>query len=413
MYRKLWMKITILFLLTATFLGAFLRYLQFSYIEGINFKNLLHAHSHVAFMGWIFNALFIGLVYSFIPKDFEGAKKYHKLFLAFQVSVLGMLVTFPIQGYGAASIAFSTLHIVFSVVLAVFFVRDQKKIFKGPKPLSLWFALAGIGFLLLSSFGPFALGYIMATKMAGPFNQLAIYFYLHFQYDGWFTFAVFALFYCMLEKEKIAFANKPARIFFFLMLLSCIPAYAESTLWTQPPLWVYGTAVAAALAQLTGLGYFIASVKKVLPQIKAALSGWAWFLLLFAFACFAFKTVVQLFGTIPFVADLTHTYRAFLLFYLHTIFLGFVSVFLFAWFSKYNLYTLRPLQGKVFLAGFVVSQLLIVAQPLLVLLFRYVIPDYQLILFAVSLLMPLAFLFNEVPVLYRRKDSEGLLLKSS
>lgn len=70
----------------------------------------------------------------------------NKWFLAFQLSVLGMLFSFPFQGYGAISIAFSTLHIVLSVVLAVFFIRDKNKIFKNSKPLSLGFALAGLFF---------------------------------------------------------------------------------------------------------------------------------------------------------------------------------------------------------------------------------------------------------------------------
>lgn len=413
MYRKSWIQITILFLLVATFLGAFLRYLMFNPVAGVNFQNLLHTHSHIAFMGWIFNALFVGLVYAFIPKDFAGARKYHKLFLAFQLSVVGMLVSFPFQGYGAISIAFSTLHIVFSIVLAVFFIRDKNKIFKGRKPFSLGFALAGLFFLLLSSFGPFALGYGMAKEITGSFNQLAIYFYLHFQYDGWFTFAIFALFYRMLEKDNISYLRKPAGIFFLLMLISCIPAYAGSTLWTHPAGWVYAAAVLAAMAQVVGLGYFFASIKRQLAKIKESMSGWSWFLLCFAFGCFVFKTLMQLAGTFPYLADMAYNVRNFLVFYLHVIFLGFVSVFLFAWLAKYRLYSLKPFPGIVFLAGFIISQLLIVAQPLLLLLGGYTIPNYHQILLAVSLLMPLALLFNVVVIFRPKKSPDMLELKRS
>ena len=394
MYRTIWIQTTLFFLILATSLGAFLRYLMVNPIEGIHFKNILHTHSHLAFMGWIFNALFVGLVYSFIPKDYAGACKYHKLFLAFQLSVLGMLFSFPVQGYGAISIAFSTLHIVLSVVLVVFFVKDKNKIFRGQSPLSLKFALAGLFFLLLSSFGPFGLGYLMAKKIEGPLSQLAIYFYLHFQYDGWFTFCVFALFYRMLERENIVYLKKPAQIFFLLMLVSCIPAYAGSTLWTHPGSWVYIAAVMAALAQLAGIGFFIASVQQKISQIKRALPGWGWFLACFAFACFIFKTLMQVAGTIPFIADMAYNVRNFLIFYLHTIFLGFVSVFLFAWLGKYQFYRLRPLPAIIFLAVFIVSQFIMVGQPLLFMQAGYFIPNYNQILLWVSLFMPLSLIFN-------------------
>lgn len=251
----------------------------------------------------------------------------------------------------------------------------------------------------------------MAQEIKGSFNQLAIYFYLHFQYDGWFTFAVFALFYRMLEKEKIPYLRKPVFIFFLLMLASCIPAYASSTLWTHPAVWVYAVAVVAAMAQ--GLGYFFVSIKGQLVQIKKAVPRWSWFLLCFAFGCFVLKTLMQLVGTIPFIADMAYNVRNFLIFYLHIIFLGFVSVFLFAWLGKYRFYYLRPFPGAVFLAGFIMSQLLILTQPLLLMMGGYAIAHYHQILFAISLLMPLALLFNVVVGVYSRKRAGNSLIKDS
>ncbi|WP_017730949.1 hypothetical protein [Nafulsella turpanensis] len=409
MYRRSWIKIAVGFLLVATILGGFLRFLMFNPIAGIDFKNLLHAHSHVAFMGWIFNALFVALLYSFIPKDYEGGKKYHQLFLAFQLSVLGMLFSFPVQGYGAVSITFSTLHIVFSVVLAVFFVRDKNKIFPEKKPLSLQFALAGIFFLLLSSFGPFALGYGMANNMGHDFTQLSIYFYLHFQYDGWFTFAIFALFFRMLEREGIAYNQKAARSFFILMLLGCIPAYAGSTLWTQPEWWVFAAAVLANILQLAGLLYLFISLRGLQSRIRQIMSGWHYSLLLFAFGCFVFKMGMQAAGSIPFVADMAFVVRNFLIFYLHIIFLGFVSVFLFAWFGKYKLYQLKPTQGKLFLLAFVGSQLLMVAQPLLLMVSGPLIPYYHELMFGVSIFIPLSLLWNGIPQLEQKEQLRELV----
>ena len=84
--------------------------LRFSFIEsiGLNYRYLTHAHSHVAMLGWVYLMLFTLIVYYFIPN-----KKpiYNQLFWLTEISVIGMMVSFPIQGYATISILFSTLHI--------------------------------------------------------------------------------------------------------------------------------------------------------------------------------------------------------------------------------------------------------------------------------------------------------------
>jgi hypothetical protein len=37
-------------------LGLFLRWLMVSPVDGVNYKNILHAHSHVALLGWLYCA---------------------------------------------------------------------------------------------------------------------------------------------------------------------------------------------------------------------------------------------------------------------------------------------------------------------------------------------------------------------
>lgn len=92
-------------------MGAFLRLMMLLPVAGLDYNHFLHGHSHLAYLGWIFNAIFVALLYAYLPGHL---KKYRLLFWLLQVAVIGMLISFPIQGYAAVSISFSTLHIFLS-----------------------------------------------------------------------------------------------------------------------------------------------------------------------------------------------------------------------------------------------------------------------------------------------------------
>ena len=393
MQLRLWIKISLLFLIIATSLGAFLRYLFVDPVSGINFNYFLHTHSHIAFLGWIFNLLFAGLIYSFLPLDFHKGRKYNILFYLLVLSVLGMMFSFPFQGYGAVSISFSTLHVFLSWAFAVFFFRDTFRL-HSQKPISLIFAYWSLAFMLLSSLGPFALGYIMATEVGGPYEKLAIYFYLHLQYDGWFTFAIFSLLYHFLERNKIPYNGRSARIFLWVFALCCLPAYASSTLWADPPGYVYVIAVLASLFQLIGLYYMWYSLKDVIEHIKASVGKAVFRMVTFALSCFILKNILQVIGVEPQLAGLVYQVRNFLIFYLHLIFLGFVTIFLLSWLRQMGFWKLNSKLFVIFIFSFVVSEILLILQPLLLIANGNVIPNYFLILFLVSLLMPVVLIIN-------------------
>ncbi|MGK7389075.1 MAG: hypothetical protein ACNS60_01935 [Candidatus Cyclobacteriaceae bacterium M2_1C_046] len=393
---NLWVRTSIIFLLIATFLGAFLRYMFIDPISGVNFKYFLHAHSHVAFLGWIFNALYAGLLFCFIPETFDKIKKYNILFWCFMFSVLGMMFSFPLQGYAAVSITFSTLHVFLSWAFAFFFVRDTLLIYKKEKPLSLKFAYWSLAFLVISSLGPFALGYIMATGIEGPFYELAIYFYLHLQYDGWFTFAIFALIYNFLEQRNIHFDVKAGGIFLWIFALCCLPAYASSTLWASPPGFMYLAALVASLFQVVGIFYFWKSIKGIVKDLKSQVDQMVFWVMVFAITCFIFKNLLQLVGVEPQLAVLVYEVRNFLITYLHLVFIGFVTVFLLAWLRQFDFWRISPVIFALFILSFTISELLLVSQPLLIMNFGMVIPNYFIVLFIVSLVMPLVLLISVV-----------------
>lgn len=384
-----WVRVSFLYLLLVGLLGCLLRLLFFMPVAGVNFKYFLHAHSHVAFLGWIFNALFAALLYAYLPGRFG---RYKILFVLLQLAVLGMLFTFPFQGYAAASIVFSTLHIFLSYWFAIKFWIDTSAKNVGELPFSLLFVRWGLVFMVISSLGPFALGVIMAKGLGGTnLYQLAIYFYLHFQYDGWFTFAVLGLFFRLLEHNRIGFNKKGATVFLWLMVLACIPAYTLSALWTQPHTSIYVIAGIAAVLQVIAIAYLFYTIKKQKAEMQQLFHPKVWWLLKFSFAAFVIKIILQLISAFPIIADLAYQVRNFTIGYLHIVFLGFISVFLIAWFIQQQLlqYTKTTRTGIIlFITGFVVSELIIFLQPGLPLLGWGMLPYSYQLLFIISLLMP-------------------------
>ncbi|MDO1448205.1 hypothetical protein Q0590_18165 [Rhodocytophaga aerolata] len=391
LFRR-WALLSFFWFVVAGSMGAFLRLQLFNPVVDINYKHFLHGHSHLAFLGWVFNALFVSLIYAYIPAH---VKRYQLLFWLLQVSVLGMLISFPIQGYKAISITFSTLHIFLSYWFTYQFLKDvrretaltQKHLF------SLPFVQWSLFFMVLSSIGPFALGAIIANGLAGTsYYQLAIYFYLHFQYDGWFTFAVFGLFFWWLEQYKVPLSQNLVNSFLRLMAFSCLSGYAISTLWTHPPFWVYGLAALAAISQPVALLLFVRLIYPERQRLKILLGKLVFYLTVFASLAFGIKTIMQLFSTLPAIADLAYMVRSFTIGYLHLIFLGMVTVFLIAWFSKLGFLTLsHRFSGAgiiLLLLGFTGSEVYLFLQPLFFMYGLGAIPSYFSTLFIFSILMP-------------------------
>ena len=314
-----------------------------------------------------------------------------------------MLFAFPVQGYATWSIIFSTLHIMLSFLFVYFFLRDARAndLNKTLHRLSFGFAKLSLLFLVVSSAGPFALGALVSAGLSETnWYDLAIYFYLHFQYNGWISFALFGLFFWLLENKNIPFNQRYASYFLGLMAAACLPAYALSALWTKPPLLVYFTGGVAAFLQLAALFYLSRMLLEIRTPLKKVLSPPVQGLMLLAYSALPSKILLQCISAFPSMANLAYEVRNYTIGYLHLVFLGFVTLFLIGWFLQVKLIRIaHPLANAgvvMFFVGFVSSELYLVIPPLL----KIQIPFYYRSLFFLSLLMPigiipLLFTFNK------------------
>jgi hypothetical protein len=314
------------FVLTAT-AGVLLRYKIAFSLPQVNYKYLLNAHSHFAFAGWVSMAIFTALVY-ILPHP-EGRIKpvYRYQFNLGQIANFGMLISFIIQGYAAVSISFSTLSILFSYWFAWQYNRDLKR--SALPPVVRYCIRAALLFLVISSAGPFLLGYILSHKIYD--NNLyhnAIYLFLHFQYNGWFSFGVFALLFRFLYARGIAFDEKKGLGFFWIMFIACMPAYCLSVLWTSPPAWVYLLAAFAGLAQLAAMLLLISLISGIRKKSGIVLADHVRICCPLSLLAFVIKIILQALSAIPAVGEYAFGARPVIIGYLHLVLLGFISFFL-------------------------------------------------------------------------------------
>lgn len=328
MFPKLipWLRIVFFNLMFVAFIGLILRYKILFSLPFINQKHLLHGHSHFAFTGWVTQVLMVLLIANLsVQKQIDQFPKYTVLLYVNVITAYGMLIAFTIQGYAFFSILFSTLSIIVSYFFAVLYWKDLNKL-PIKKISSYWFKAALI-FNAISSIGAFALAIMMANKIIHQnWYLLSVYFFLHFQYNGWFFFACMGL---MMEKISAIYLKRLLlKRIFWLFAITCIPAYFLSALWLPISNWLYSIIIISALLQLVGWYFLISILIPLKNKLSAKLPSTAKWLLSLSAIALTIKLILQLFSTIPALSELAYGFRPIVIGYLHLILLGVITLFI-------------------------------------------------------------------------------------
>jgi len=352
--------IALIYFFIAASLGVILR-LFVSIDIPVTYKHILHTHSHIALLGWVYVA-FTTLIYQLFLKN-SAKKKYQQIFWFTQLTILGMLCTFPFQGYALFSIIFSTLFLIASYWFLHFFLKNTSSKIKQKNSYKL--IKTALWFMVFSSIGPWVLGIIMNTLgNTSIWYKVAIFFYLHFQYNGWFILAGIGLFLYTLEEQKIQFQKQEFTLFYNLLIASVFFTFFLSILWTKPATIFYILAALGNLLQLTAFLKFIQIIQKHRTAIFAVFEGsklktFVFKLLKLAFYLLLIKIILQTISSIPFIANLAYQQINFVIGYLHLIFLGIITISLLAFLSYFKLISFSKTGFTLFIAGFVLSEALI------------------------------------------------------
>ncbi|QVY66457.1 hypothetical protein [Polaribacter sp. Q13] len=379
--------VALIYFLIASSLGLLLRLFPIIDIN-IDYKFFVHAHSHVALLGWVYIGLTTLIFHLFIKE--ESKKKYTKLFLITQVTILGMLFSFPITGYALFSIIFSTLFILCSYWFYAFFRKNNNF---NKDSYAFKFINAALIFMIISSIGPWALGIIMNTLgSTSHWYKNAIYFYLHFQYNGWFIFCLLGLFFSFLEKNNKTILKNKMIVFFRWMVFSCIFTLALSFLWIKPPLTIYILAALGAITQLITLIQFYQIVKLQKTFLKEKITPFFYRLISFIFVLFSLKILMQTLTVIPYFATLSYQIRDFVIGYLHLVFLGIISLSIFFFLHQNKLLKLPKVWMYLYLFGFIFSEILIFYKGFCNWQQFSIINNYYTVLVLISAFMPIGVL---------------------
>ena len=384
---KFWLKFSLLNLCIVASLGVLMRYkigFEFPYFDQ---KYLQHSHSHFAFSGWISHTLMTLMVYYLQSKitDFNG-NKYKKTIIANLICAFGMLIFFIIQGYGFFSIFFSTATIIVSCFFGYQYIGDLKQI-NNDLLAKKWF-IAAIIFNILSSFGTFYLAYMMVSKnIVQDFYLSSIYYFLHFQYNGWFFFASMGLFYGFLNLRKTEhpFYETTFKLFAF----SCIPAYFLSILWVDLPVWIYVITVVSAAVQVFAWFKFILIILKKKENLLENFPPFLQYILLFVGFALSIKLVLQLGSTIPFLSDLAFGFRPIVIAYLHLVLLAIISLFLLFYIYASHLFIMTKnikFGVLLFSIGVLLNEIVLAIQGVASLSYT-IIPHVNIMLFIIALLL--------------------------
>ncbi len=357
-----WSKISLINLIIVASIGVVLRYKIAFSLPFINQKHLLHGHSHFAFSGWISMAIMTMLVEYLKSQSFTDAyKRYKWILYANLFTAYGMLIAFPIEGYGLYSIIFSTLSIFTSYIFAVYYFRDLKKLNINPT-CHFWFK-ASVTFNALSSIGAFALAIMMVMKISHQSWYLAAeYFYLHFQYNGWFFFACMGLITVKLSKF---ISDKELKKIFYFFFAAIIPAYFLSALWMNIPNWVYILVVLAALSQVIGCYYLIKYIKNNPVQFKQSFPSISQWLIVCSGIALSIKLFLQLGSTIPTLSNLAYGFRPIVIGYLHLVLLGVITIFLLGYMVASNSFIInkKAINGiRIFAIGIIINEIFLMGQ---------------------------------------------------
>lgn len=300
-----WSRAALFWFAVAALLGVWLRLIPLVPLPGPSLRNLTHGHSHVALMGWLFLGLY-GLLFRAFRR--EGYALPARTGAVMHVALVGMAFTFPVFGYAASSIVFSTVHMWAGYGAAVILWRALGRS-ASPGAMLAKTALVLMG---LSTLSVYFLGPIAASGgRFSPLYQLCIQLFLHLQFNGWLLFGVAALGLKALEECGVTLAPRTFRALYAVLLWACLGTLGAPLHAVWPHVsWVFVNG-SGAIGQMFVAGWALRMT------LHLSARGWMSALAAVAVWAFAVKAAAQLVFAYPSWIDLPAQVRPFVVGFVH------------------------------------------------------------------------------------------------
>ena len=354
--KNRWVDIVIFNFCVVAFLGFILRSKILFSIPFLDYNRLLDAHFHFAFGGWVTLALAMLLIYDVLPAGRSERPVYRWLLIGILAASWMLLISSPLPANSIGASIFSTIFILVTYAFAWVYIADIRKapVSKTVKLL----AISALVCMVLASVGIFTLAYLFATKSLSMFAYRdALYTYLHLEYNGFFTLAVFAILFQRLEHKMSSGAKQKAYEFSVMLCASTIPSLFLTYLWRDPNEIYRVIAICGSITLLLSfvlLIRFIFSLREVYTSFSPIVRN----MLLLSVSSFALKIFLQSFTLFPAVGNAVFGDRPVIIGFLHLVFLGFVTLFLMATFAESGFLNVRFVFNRFALIIFTVVVIL-------------------------------------------------------
>ena len=378
-------RIALYFFAAIALLGLILRLIPVVQLHIIQ-SNVLHAHSHTAFLGWLHGAFIAFISYIFL-KDKLQTKQFKWLYTFTIINIIGIYIAFLLQGYKLFSILFLSLFLIATYWFIFYFFKNKTE--EKTYPATYRFIRAGLWLQFLSSLSPWSLGAVI--KFLGKksiFYKFDIYYYLHFQYNGWFLFATIGLSLYLLERRNITLPVSKVNLLYKLMLIAVFLGYFSNTLWANPGWFFNILALIGGAAEIAAFFVLLLIFKRYHRYLHHTISDFSFRILNFVLFTFMFKTVLQFMGSFPYYADLTNRIHDFIIGYLHLVMLGIFTPFLLIFADELQFINLKKNFLKIFYAGFIITESIIFIRAILLWFnLSFNIMSLNLLLFAFTIVL--------------------------
>ena len=354
--KNKWISILILNFCIVAFLGFTLRSKILFSIPFLDYNRLLDAHFHFAFSGWVTLSLIVLLIDNLLPAPLNAKPAYKWLPVAVLAASWLLLVCSPLPANSTGASTCSTIFIIVTYAFAWVFIPDLVK--SGLSKTVKLLALSSIACLVLSSGGIFYLVYLFASKSLNTFAYRdALYTYLHLQYNGFFSLAVFAILFHKLEPAMTADGRKNAYQFALWLCISTIPSLFLTYLWRDPNEIYRIIAIGGSITLLFSLFLLLrlaVSLRQLFNSVTPLIRNMTFLFM----ASFIMKVFLQSFTLFPAVGNAVFGDRPVIIGFLHLIFLGFVTLFLMTWFAENGFLNLKLRLSRFALSVFTIAVIL-------------------------------------------------------
>jgi hypothetical protein len=361
--------------------GLLIRLAPFSELQ-INLYNLRQAHSHLAFLGWVFSAL-IWLIDKFVIKDLFASKAFRVwFFVEFAISNL-IFVAFILFGYSRFSIALLSIHTLIAYWGIVKIFRKSADV---STRLRLPLRLGLIGFII-SSIGPILIPLIQkGVIFEGQSIKIGINFYLHFHYNAWFIFSIISILIAYLDSIKLLALGNKFHMGLTLMFLSLFVSYFDSLFWLDFSEWTEYVFFLNSSIQLIGFYMVVMPMlKQVIVSVDVLHRG-SKFMLMLIMITWESKYLFELIVNLPYQEWFNVANHFLQIAYLHWVFLGIVTPFVIYLFQELKMLPKLKVFNMFFWGGWIGTELLLISLGIGIML-----PDVMLWIAVYSALMFVAF----------------------